>query len=73
MSAIKDYAMFTPEGNQVVDLVVEIARESKMTWPQVLIALERISNYGKDYSEATDTAVRECVFDALGFTGDFYV
>jgi hypothetical protein len=73
MMAVKEYSMYTEEGNRVVGLVVDIARDSKMTWPQVLIALERVAAYGPQYGEATDTAVRECVYDALGFTGRFYV
>ena len=64
--------MFTEEGNRVIDLLVEIARDSDMTWPQVLIALERVAGYSPEYGEATDTAVRECVYDALGFTTTFY-
>ena len=71
-TSTRDYDMYTEEGNQVIGLLVDIARETKMTWPQVLIALERLSNYSKEYSEATDTAVRECVYSALGFTTTFY-
>ena len=73
MMAVKEYSMYTEEGNRVVGLVVDIARDSKMTWPQVLIALERVAAYSPHYGEATDTAVRECVYDALGFTSGFYV
>ena len=66
-----DYGMFTDSGNLAVHAIVEGARIKKSTWPQVYQALVAIS-YVEGYGEATDTAVRESVYDVLGFKSDFY-
>ncbi len=66
-----DYGMFTDSGNLAVHGIVEGARIKKMEWPQVYQALVAIS-YVKGYGEATDTAVRERVYDVLGFKSGFY-
>ena len=52
--------------------IVEGAREKKLTWPEVYDLLHTISQVN-GYTEATDTAVRECVYSALGFDTDFYI
>lgn len=68
-----DYAMFTSFGNDAVDAIVRRARVLNLTWPQVLEELEELANkFPKVFGEATDTAVRECVYDALGFESSFY-
>lgn len=68
------YAMYTEEGDIAVGAVVNIARAGKLTWPETYALLVRLaeSNYDK-YGEALDTAVRECVYDALGFESSFYI
>lgn len=66
-----DYGMFTDSGNLAVHAIVEGARIKKLEWPQVYQALVAIS-YVEGYGEATDTAVRECVYDVLGFESSFY-
>ena len=63
---VEDYAMFTELGNAAVHAVVTTARENNMTWSQVLRALRALAEQ-KEFGEAMDTAVREVVFDALGF------
>ena len=68
---IKDYAMFTELGNAAVHAVVVSARENKLTWPQTYRALCALSEQ-KEFGEAGDTAVRECVYSALGFRTPFY-
>ena len=68
---IKDYGMFTELGNAAVHAVVVSARENKLTWPQTYRALCALSEQ-KEFGEATDTAVRECVYSALGFRTPFY-
>ena len=68
---IKDYAMFTELGNAAVHAVVVSARENKLTWPQTYRALYALSEQA-EFGEATDTAVRECVYSALGFRTPFY-
>jgi hypothetical protein len=45
-----------------------------MDWPQVYKELESLAKrFPNDFAEATDTMVREMVYDKLGFTSDFYV
>jgi hypothetical protein len=68
---VKDYDMFTELGNAAVHAVVVSARKSKLTWPETYRALCELGKQ-KDFGEATDTAVRECVYSALGFRTPFY-
>jgi hypothetical protein len=72
---MKEYSMFSPEGDMAVH---KIALEAVMLpvaedrWPAAYRALVQLSKI-KGYSEATDTAVRECVYLAVGGIGDFYI
>jgi len=65
-----NYAMFTPEGNQLVDRIVKAANDMKeyegveRVWDWTVVQLEKLS-YGEGFEEATDTAVREAVYDAV--------
>ena len=68
---IKDYAMFTELGNAAGHAVVVSARENKLTWPETYRALCALGEQA-EFGEATDTAVRECVYSALGFRTPFY-
>ena len=69
-----DYAMFTEFGNDAVAAIVRQAKALKLSWPQVYAELESLARrFPEDFGEATDTAVRECVYSALGFDTDFYV
>jgi hypothetical protein len=66
--AVRDYAMYTELGNAGVHAIVETARANDLSWSQVYGALRRLADSNEDvFGEATDTAVRECVYDALGF------
>lgn len=69
--AVQDYAMFTDLGNAAVHAVVVSARANKMTWPQTHRALQALAEQ-EPFGEAMDTAVRECVYSALGFRTPFY-
>jgi len=69
--AVKDYCMFTELGNAAVHGVVISARESRLTWPQTYRALHQLSEQ-KEFGEAMDTEVRECVYSALNFETPFY-
>ena len=69
--AVKDYGMFTELGNAAVHGVVVLARESRLTWPQTYRALHQLSEQ-KEFGEAMDTEVRECVYSALNFDTPFY-
>ena len=63
-----DYAMFSDFGNDAVDAIVRQARILNMTWDQVYDELYILAErFPKDFGEATDTAVREAVYIALGF------
>ena len=58
------YAMFTKFGNDAVDAIVRRARILRMDWNQVYDELEQLAKK-EEFSEATDTAVRESVYIAL--------
>jgi hypothetical protein len=66
------YGMFSDAGNQAVHAIVEQARASNMAWLEVYQELCRLAEV-KAFGEATDTMVREIVYDTLGFKSDFYV
>jgi hypothetical protein len=68
---VEDYAMFTDLGNAAVHAVVVSARENKLNWPETYRALCALGEQA-EFGEATDTAVRECVYSALGFRTPFY-
>lgn len=74
MVKTRDFAMYTEQGNIAVEAVVNIARAGKLNWRETysLLVLLAESNHDK-YGEALDTAVRECVYDALGFDTPFYI
>ena len=64
MIAIQHYGMFTDAGNLSVDSIVEMARKHQLSWQTVYDMLEAIS-LEEAYEEATDTAVREAVYETL--------
>ena len=68
------YGMFTDRGNDMVAAVIDRAIRNFWTWPMTYEALRLLArNHPEDCAEATDTVVREMVYDACGFTSDFYV
>jgi hypothetical protein len=71
---IPDYQMYTDKGNLAVHgIVIAARRQDRPTWSEVYAALSRLAReYPDECGEATDTAVRECVYDALQFTESFY-
>lgn len=71
---MNNFAMFTPEGNAAVGMIVEMAKKKGWDWPRTQSELYVLANADAQlYGEATDTAVREMVYDACGFTTTFYV
>ena len=66
------FGMFTEAGNEAVDGLVTVAKKLEMTWPEVYAGLEVLSQNPK-FGEATDTEVREMVYDACGFDTEFYI
>lgn len=71
---VTDYAMYTEAGNQKIAEIVTMAKVKGWNWPRTLNELYVLADSDAQlYGEATDTAVRECVYDALGFESGFYV
>ena len=56
--------MYTDAGNSAVESIVEMARKHQLSWHTVYDMLEAIS-LEEAYEEATDTAVREAVYETL--------
>jgi hypothetical protein len=72
LKMVREFGMFSDEGNQAVADVVEFATKLSMDWPGVYGLLQQLSKQ-EQFGEATDTVVREYVYDAMGFTSEFYV
>ena len=64
MIATQHYGMFTDAGNSAVDSIVEMARKHQLSWPTVHDMLEALA-LEEAYDEASDTAVREAVYETL--------
>ena len=56
--------MYTDAGNAVIVSLVEMARKHQLSWHTVHDMLEAIS-LEEAYEGATDTAVREAVYETL--------
>ena len=68
------FGMFTDEGNNAVAFIVDYHRANNNAWDTVYQKLQDLAESDPErYGEATDTMVREMVYDAVGCTGDFYV
>lgn len=68
------YAMYTEFGDDAVEAIVRSAKVLNLDWPKTLAELRSLADrFPEDFSEATDTAVRECVYNALGFDTPFYI
>jgi hypothetical protein len=72
-SVVPDYWMYTELGNTAVHAIVVAARVNKLTWAETRDALRELAKQDA-FGEATDTAVREMVYSALGIKDEpFYV
>ena len=61
------YGMFSDEGNMAVHNIVTNAKNEKLSWKQTYQALRDLADSNPDsFGEATDTMVREMVYDAIG-------
>lgn len=69
---VQYFGMFSDEGNQEVADIVKFATKMDMDWNSVYGLLQQLARK-EQFAEATDTMVREIVYDTLGFTSDFYV
>jgi len=67
--AVTDYAMYTELGNAAVHGVVTAARQSNASWAQVYQWLQTLAEQ-EQFAEATDTMVREYVYDALNYNSN---
>ena len=67
-----DFGMFTKDGNELVHIICIKAKLYDKDWPTVYRDLQDLAG-SEDYAEATDTEVRECVYQYLGFETDFYI
>jgi len=74
MSQTKEiyFGMFSDLGNQEVATIVEHAQANQLDWPQTYKLLSQLAKV-PSMGEAMDTMVREMVYDACGFTSDFYI
>jgi len=61
---MRHYGMFTENGNHVIGAIVSVAKDYNYTWECVDAVLTAISRV-EGFEEATDTAVREYVYEAL--------
>lgn len=61
---MKNFGMFTPEGNIVVSMIVQLAIDRNFSYTNLENQLVKLSEI-EFFEEATDTAVRERAFEAL--------
>lgn len=61
---MKNFGMFTPEGNTVVSMIVRLAIDQNFSYTNLEKQLVKLSEI-EFFEEATDTAVRERAFEAL--------
>ena len=69
---MSDYAMFSEAGNTAVHGVVVVALQQGLNWPATYAMLLTLGD-DERFGEATDTAVRECVYAACNFDCSFYI
>ncbi len=68
------YGMFSESGDILIEGIVLEAKKYNHSWNVVFDRL-RVLSKNRKYGEATDTMVREAVFDAVGYSNDtpFYI
>ena len=70
---MKDYDMFTDQGNLVADKIVELAKAAGLDWKQTMSIMQFIGDQKSDqFGEINDTAVREMIYSRCEFTTTFY-
>ena len=69
---IRDYGMFTPEGNAAVHGIVLLSRVHEESW---LCTWQALVNRAREpgFEEATDKEVRETDYANCKFTTDFRI
>ena len=63
---VQEYGMFTEEGDFEVYRIVDLAKRARLTWNQVSGLLQQLAS-DPAYEEATDTVVRERVWEELKY------
>jgi hypothetical protein len=63
---VPEYGMFTEEGDYEVFRIVDLAKRARLTWHQVSGLLQQLAD-NPAYEEATDTVVRERVWEELKY------
>ena len=61
------YGMYTSEGNYRVHKIVQAAQQQGWSWEQTQGYLVILARHVPECREASDTVVRESVYQALGF------
>ena len=61
---VPEFGMFTEQGDFEVYRIVDLAKRARLTWHQVSGLLEQLSS-DPAYEEATDTVVKEQVWEYL--------
>lgn len=61
---MKNFGMFTPEGNAVVSAIVQMAIDRNFSYSNLEKQLMKLSDI-EFFMEASDTVVRERAFEAL--------
>ena len=64
MMAVRDWAMFSENGNYLVDAIVWVTEREGSGWRGAYAKLRALAEMD-GFGEATDTAVRELVFSAV--------
>jgi len=63
-NVVPEFGMFTEEGDYEIYRIVDLAKRANLTWSQVSGLLQQLSTE-LGYEEATDTVVRERVWEFL--------
>ena len=67
-----DFGMFSKEGDLAVGHLIDSARTYGWSWSQCLKWINAVSRSRPSIAEMNDTAVREVIYEILGFDTDFY-
>ena len=65
LTTTPNYMMYTEAGDEDVHKIVEAAIVLGLTWSETICLLERLA-HKPNRGDATDTSVRECVYEAIG-------
>ena len=63
---VPEFGMFTEQGDFEVYRIVDLAKRARLTWNQVSGLLQQLAS-DPAYEEATDTVVRERVWEELKY------